>query len=699
MHLSRRAAALALTAALLLPSLASAPAGAITIPAPEGYRVLSNTTLDVTSLDLAIAPGHRAAVAWVETDYVDFELWAAFTDVGGNWGGPQRIDGLSNDIGRVSLGVDEAGAFTLVYVTYASPTAVWVARAEPGAAFSSPTRLANVSFLQGSVQLSVSAAGDAFVTWADGVGPYTLWAAHLTAGSPANLTSIGDAELVPGSQALAADESGQAMAVWCSWNGTIVNITYARYAGGSWSAPALAVEAATSSCGYTSASADGAGHTVFFFPSYDPPNVTMVAAWYAPAAGWSGLQGIAEPPPSTSIEQASVQARDGYAVAAWVEGDMTDPFSQKYSVHAAAFDEAGGVVSHQAIGGSALGGSVSLAVAMGAGGVGLVATPGDSGATAGAALTAHYPLDWCSGWSDTAAANGTSVADAAIAVALEDGGAGWVAASAHNGAQYELRVSRLSLAPMPSVDVTSPTDGAHVASFTIDVAGHAPAGTLVSANGRGAMAGPGGAYTVSLALAIGTNPVDVVFGLGGDWAGCARSTRITVVLDDPIPPLLANLSAAQARVAALEASGNATAADLAAVRADLNATSAQLTVTLGDLASAQAALTASGVRADALSASINASMAEATALQLQITTLNASLAASQAAAQQARADAAVSKADAQDARSSASLALIVAVLGVVLGAVGMLLGLRGRRPPAAPAPPPEPKPEGEKKSE
>ena len=606
----------------------------------------------------------------------------------------------------------EGGSFTShVYFRMGSTAAGW------GAAFT----------LDGAVApdlqpptVALSDSGDGLVifragTYSGGFRPYAVGASVSSWGG-VQVIDGGNGEKVSNAPVVAMDANGNGLALWQSDNGTHYSVLSNYFsAGAGWGSPVRLESTPTQNASSPVVGMDAAGNGIAAWSQYDGVRWNIWAARFTPLSGWGAPVLMETDDLASSYGQALAVDPSGDAVLAWAYygAPNASVFSRRYSAFA------GWIPATLLAGG---GGEAAYAPAVATYGAGRAAAAytTDSNGTqevrarlfdggwSNASVVAAAPsgryfgsprlaaepsgnltLVWLDGdevtynqndlWAASLTSSrgwsapyrveeATGDVNSAVVVPLT-GGRAFAAWSQGYGPAYASHawVRELS-APdetAPSLTVTEPSEGAKVASPTVNVAGFTEPGAEVTVNGGRAAVGPDGSFSLLIALAAGLNVIQVQ---AVDPAQNVASQTLSVEFADPLPSLEQEAAARQAEL-------NSTRAELAAVNASLGATAAALAQTQASLAAAQASLSTTqsqlaGAQADLASTrtALNTTQAATTAKDTDL---------------QMKIDAAA---------GSASTAMLVGLLGLIVGAAAIAMGfmMSKRRPTGALAPPSPP---------
>jgi hypothetical protein len=600
--------ALLLTAPLFAVLLA-APAAAIPPPTVGQVVTLSNPFNDTRDLQVAHADTGDAVAAWVENNGSEYTVWSARFSPATGWSMAHLHFAQSSPLYYLQLDIDAGGNASLVWVKWRAPPAVWYGLSPADGSPPPPLLVANVTGQSsGLPAMSVGPDGKAYVFWGEySSGAYSGWAAVIDATAGV----VGPTRIDGGSRfvfdkAILPDGSG-ATALWCDRNGTRANLTSSYYAPGTgWSSPTLVAENVSFGCYYMAAGIDGAGDiTVLFYSSTN----RAILEFRRPAGGvWSEATDFWTHTGLETVESLDAEVHpDGTVMATWIEADLYDLQSGFARIWTPGVGW--GPVTQYV---DRLYGYAQVASAPIAGGGAIAVFSPVANSTYTLGLAYHGPVSGCDGWSVMMDAGVGDVYPYGIDVSAGPPGQASVAFRGFAGSHLVARVAVVSLTLPEPVLVTSPADGTQLTSPVATVEGWAPPGSLVRVSGSLSYAGPDGSFSVAVPILVGTNVLQVWATYGAPWDGCVSApTTLTVVFDDPVPGLIADLDAAradlngtaaalavaQARVDALETSGAATHADLDAARADLDAVQ-------DALAGAESNLTGLALEIDALTAAL-----------------------------------------------------------------------------------------------
>jgi hypothetical protein len=559
-------------------------------------------------------------------------------------------------------------------------------------------------------EVAVDGSGNAAAVWFQSDGTrWNIWANRYTAGSgweTATLIETDDTGNAAYPQ-VAFDRSGNAVAVWHQFDGTRNNVWANRYVTGSGWGTAALIETDNAGDAYRPQVAfDGSGNAVAVWQQADGTRFNIVANRYVAGSGW-GSATLIETDDAGSAENPQVAVdRSGNALAVWQQSDGTryNIWANHYAMGPGwgtatlietdnAADAYGPQVAVDGSGNAAAvwyqyDGSLSnvwanrYAAGSGWGTPTLIERDNVDGAyspqvavdSSGNAVAVWERSDgtrdniWAnryvagSGWGSATLIETDNVDDAnSPHVAVDSSGNALAVWEQYDGTRSNAWANRFVAADStpPNVVVTAPSNGSATNGSSIWVAGTTEVGARVFVNGAAATVGADGSFGLLVALLPGEN---LLVATAWDSSGNSGSASVTVTYEDPVPILEDQLVAAQANLTAAQATVSALAVSAA---------------------STQTALAASQAREAALEANATAAKADLASAQSRITALETNGSAGQNNA----------------ASGQAGLAMLLAAIGIVVGAVGCALALRSRRPvvvketvTAAAPPPPSPPP-------
>jgi len=662
-------------------------------------------------------------------------LASRYTALSG-WGSAQQISAAPTD-GFPQIAVDAGGNAIAVWL---QGGVVSSSRFTGGSGWGSPQAVGNGSGPGGTEALRIAAepSGTAFVVWQNWDGAeFDIWANRYSPGvgwgTAERIGFANGSSLFP---QVVADSGGNALALWTTKVGeNFTSLQGNRYTEGQGWGVAGRIDDNTSAVGSWrfSLSGNSRGNAMVVWTSSDATtgvSVTLWASHYDALAGWGHPELIGGGNPAGLVGLGAVRVgSDGVAVVGWggYDGQVWGSWVRWYW-------PGWGWAAQEMVGGIA---------EVGAGLMGVTWDDHGNAAGVWEVYnsSSNDMILWVERF-DVGSASGdfTRITTQHSGYGLNPQIAGdpngtlLVVWDQHVNTRADVWATQWSAVDLrpPVLTLTVPVEGASSTQGSIWVAGSTEPGASLSVNGLVARVAPAGDFGLLVSLRPGQNAIVVV---AVDDSGNAATRTVNVTYDDPLPGLqrqladaLANLSAArseldaaQASIAALAALGNATQADLdtalqqldaaqaglAGARADLtttqaeltlaqarigvlsdalNATGAQLGVANTEITSAQANLTAAQAQIAALQATGNATRADLDAASAQLAKARADLTAAEgrlkaleAAANGSDEPHAATSSDLATVQGAAALAMIIGLIGILMGAFGAVMALRGRR--------------------
>lgn len=622
-----------------------------------------------------------------------------YTPTGG-WSAGSSID--SNTTGNsapVDIVADAHGNAYASFLMGSPQLDAYVARYVVGEGWQPPDLLDN---LPGEVQrasLAVSANGTLFAAWYQNDGAY--FSAFARRYTPATgWGPVVNIEALAGhgynDPSVGVDDAGNAIVVWNQNDGGALMTFANRYVQGSGWGVAAAIETNRSDTVTARVSVGPGGQALAAWTKGGSGGNHVYTNLFTPGVGWGTPRAHVN---TSSYLQAAIPLVDsrGDAIVVFVMSDGV-----RYNGWADHYTS--GIGWEGAAPFEALDGSLQLQIAKSqlssdAAGDFLVVWTAQEGAVLNAYASWYAPGQ---GWAAPAHIEDTSEWAQAPVGALWPSGDGWTAWAQYNATRNQLWMGSYRAADVtaPSLTVSAPTDGGHVAEPSVWVQGVTEAGASVSANGAAATVAADGSFGLRVALVSGANSISIK--AEDDW-GNAAVRLVNVTFDDPVPALEAQVAAAEvaldlanAQVASLSAALNTTQAAFVGAQANLtaaqgqvdalkvsgNATAVELDVAQASLAAAQSSVAAVQASQAALNAQLATANANATAAQAAARAAQTTADAAQASAAGQAAGAVAAQGAADSAKSSAASASMLGIVGAALGAAGIAVGamalMRGR---------------------
>ena len=612
----------------------------------------------------------------------------------GVWGGPAAIDMDSpGDAGYAQLATDAAGNAVAVWVQFDSPRLnVWANRYVAGTGWGTARLIqANTTGVAGGPQVAVDVGGNATVVWHQQDGARSnIWANRYVAGAGWDIAALieaddlGDADLPQ----VAADASGNAVAVWRQRGAVAHDIWANRYAAGlGWGAPQRIEADDAGNASGPQVAVDAGGNATAVWPHSDGVRTNLWASRFDAGTGWGAAGPIEQDSAGPAVTPQVAADPAGNAVVVWSasDGNRSNIWSNQF-VAGRGWDLAGLVETNDSVSAEA------PQVAVDIRGNALAVWHQHDASPANISSSRYTPGR---GWSvprviDAAGAGGAAFPQVAfdrngdaVAVWMQDDGgfykvyanryvgrAGWGTAEAIGGNEtteqcepqvavdtsgnalvvwyqsnwsgYRVFANQFAEKDPPPLTLLSPADGTSTNVSSVWVRGITEPGATLSLNGAPVWVAANGSFAAPLFLVPGSNAIDL---RAVDRSGNRASLLANVTYNDPLPALEQALAAAQAELAAAEAAQAAAAAELAsaqanvseaearvaALEADANVTAAERDEAVADLAAALEEVAALGHDLNVSAAALGDAEAQVQAVAGELGSATANLvAASQA---------------------------------------------------------------------
>jgi hypothetical protein len=269
-----------------------------------------------------VADGNGNAVAaWAQSDGSHIRIRANRYVAGSGWLTPISIDSDNTDAASPQLAMDGSGNAVVVWTQAGS---IWTNRYTAGVGWGAATSISSGGTTVAAPQIAVDSNGDAVAVWQQLAGAQNnVWASHYLAGwGWGTATTISDGAGDATIPQVAADASGNAVAVWAQFDGTRDNIMANRYlAGGGWGTAAL-IETDNSGAAanpQVSVGTDGNGMAVW--QQSDGTRTNIWANHYSAATGWDGATLIEHDDAGPATDPQVVVDGTDNAVAVWAQNN------------------------------------------------------------------------------------------------------------------------------------------------------------------------------------------------------------------------------------------------------------------------------------------------------------------------------------------------------------------------------------------
>lgn len=491
------------------------------------------------------------------------------------------------------------------------------------------------------IHLGADGSGNIHATWlsTDGLETNLTANRYTPSGGWGSATVIESNFASPFSTHLAVDDGGGATAVWVQNDGTKQRAFANHYSVGSgWGGSGTTIDWDSGLVNQVDVAAAADGEAVAVFSEVEGAVYRVSANVFTPGSGWSGPEFISVDPGTTTHQatQASIASSPGGQFAAvWHMGATSYD-----DLHTATYTTDGGWSSvHNITADENY--AVSQRITVTSDGEAVVTYMAYPEGSTSSLVARSTTWDATDGW--TASETIDSYGDVWVAIDCP-------ATTAHCVAQVQLRRGSFSSTGAAFFDtptsvlwvtLSAPTDGSTTQSPTVLVTGTTHPGNIVTVAGVAAVVTSSGEFAVQVPLVAGENEIMV---LSTDGSGFAAFQTVTVTFDDPVAALTEDLDQAQS--------------DLATAQSDL--------------AQAQSDLAAANQEIERMKGDFSRLTDNFTATQQQLETVQASQSSQHT--------------DVESASGSAGTAMMVGVLGLVVGLAAIAMAvMMGRKSGAAQA--------------
>lgn len=239
------------------------------------------------------AAGEVVAI-WQQNDVSQVDrIWSTYYSSAAGWSTPVEIEAHATGAFIIDLAIDDAGnAFALWHEVEDPYDRSWANRYQVGSGWGAPTRLENLGVNARASRISMFPDNTALVLGEAGAnGNRYAWSNRFT-GTVWQTASAFDSTNPVFTPDLSADQAGNAMAVWCSWDGSAPPfklIAHRFDAQTGWEA-AVTVPIASGSCVIPHVSTVAEDHFLALHHVWDGNYPTLWGAPYRAGAWRTGTQ-------------------------------------------------------------------------------------------------------------------------------------------------------------------------------------------------------------------------------------------------------------------------------------------------------------------------------------------------------------------------------------------------------------------------
>jgi len=277
---------------------------------------------------VAIDPDGNAIAAWRQWDGTRLSIWANRYTPASGWGTAGLIETDNNaDAGDPQVAIDPNGNAIVVWFqpNEIGRYRIWANRYTPASGWGTAEPIEDN--IGGAVypQVAVDPDSNAIAVWRQGDGiQYNIWANRYTPASGWGTAGLiednpGDA-LYP---EVAIDPNGNAIVVWCQWDGTRFNICANHFTPVSGWGTAGLIEDNHGDALHPQVAIDPNGNAIVIWWQSDGTRYNICANRFTPASGW-GTAGLIETDNNADAGDPQVAIDpNGNAIAVWDQYDGT----------------------------------------------------------------------------------------------------------------------------------------------------------------------------------------------------------------------------------------------------------------------------------------------------------------------------------------------------------------------------------------
>ncbi len=307
-------------------------------------QLIETDTGTASKPQVAVDTSGNAVAVWQQHDGTRFNIWANRYVAGTGWGAAQLIETDDTaDAREPQVAVDGSGDAVAVWEqSDGTRLNIWANRYVAGTGWGVAMLIeTDNAGNAASPQVAVGANGDAVAVWHQYDGTrYNIWSNRYPAG-----TRWGTAELIEANDEsnawypqVALDASGDAVAVWYQFLGAptpIASIYSNRYvAGRGWGTPDLLETDDTADALLPQVAADASGNAVAVWYQYDGARYNILSNRYVAGRGWGAAQFVETDNGGNAVSPQVAVDGNGNAVAVWaqVNGTRDNVWANRYLV-------------------------------------------------------------------------------------------------------------------------------------------------------------------------------------------------------------------------------------------------------------------------------------------------------------------------------------------------------------------------------
>jgi len=247
---------------------------------------------------------------------------------------PQGFSLVASDV-RVAVSSTGSGMLLWSRSYNTGATEYLYSRYTPGSGWSAPVVFAPGVSVSAMPELGMQGNGEAVLAWYGGSGSGSIYVARAAPGSDFIVGAIVTVDSTASGLRLHVRESGEAVLGWtkndAAGSGPLRAwaAVYAPGVGWSVAAPVENASSAVTS-GSLRVAADGTGGAIAVWTEQDPGAAAVWASRYVASSGW-GPPHLLDTSAYSAAQPEIAEAKDGRALAAWMQPDASGMLSQVYT--------------------------------------------------------------------------------------------------------------------------------------------------------------------------------------------------------------------------------------------------------------------------------------------------------------------------------------------------------------------------------
>jgi len=587
------------------------------------------TLIETTNLggaddpQVAVDSSGNAMVVWSQYDGIRNNIWSNRYVVGSGWGIPQVVDNRDVSAWDPQIAIDDLGNAIAVWRQYeGTQMSVWSSRYVLGIGWGQAQTIeADDTSAVSSPQIAVDGSGNAIAVWHQWDGTCTsLYSNRYAVGvgwGGVQLVETDDTGHAENAQ-IAADDSGNAIAVWTLDDGSRIGIWSNRYVVGTgWEVPQPIEDDYSGDSHDPQVAVDGSGNAMAVWSQDDGTSHQDV--WsnrYVVGTGWGEAQ-LVEFSDTVWAGVADVGVDDsGNAIAVWVEwdGNYGNVSSNRYVV-GTGWGEVQRIESDEL-----LTSSVRPQIAVDGSGNATAVWSDIKDWSYWNVSSNRYVVGM--GWGTEQlidSSDAGSVTPESPRVAVDESGGATVVWSQYDGTCLSIWANRYVVPDItpPSLSLVTPADGLTTETPVVTASGTTESGVSLVVNGISVAVESDGSFSCEIALLEGENTITTTATDASDNSATVSVSvtyvnpvreleeelsdaleELIIVQDelsnalDELAVLLDELDGTQDELDSLEDDLETTKDDLDAIEEELDATKDELNTTQADLGSVEDELSA-----------------------------------------------------------------------------------------------------------